>query len=197
MSTGAHSSINTIIDIYDPSKSRLDDPRMATLLDSLVDEVRLGNTPDFLKFLGHMESDSNLASRVSGYNEDPSKGKVKTASGIYQFTGPTVGPTKKSAKITSGFDPSYIDSIPTSPTAIDTSGNVVGQWTQEQSDIMALAKLFPAVIQGSPGLADSLIRESFKPNYDKAAWEQLYSDIWHTKVDSLTQDRLDKILPQY
>ena len=132
MASGAHSQINAIIDIYDPSQSNLDDPKMASLLDSLTDEIMMGNTPDFLKFLGHMESDSNLGSRVSGYNTDPSKGKVKTASGIYQFTEPTVGPTKKSAKITSGFDPTYIDAIPNDPT----------QWTQEQSDIMALAKLF-------------------------------------------------------
>jgi hypothetical protein len=187
MASNAHTRINGYIDIFDPSQSNLDDPRMISLADSLTNEIMMGNTPDFLKFLGHMESNSRLGARVSGYNTDPSKGDIRTASGIYQFTQPTIPTTKKSAKITSGFDPSYIDAIPDDPT----------KWTLEQSNIMALAKLFPSVIQGKPGLADSLIRESFKTNYDKDAWEQLYSDAWHTDVDSATQKRLDKILPQY
>ena len=187
MSNQVHSRINQAIDIYDPNKSKLDDPKMSILLDSLVNDVMKGNTPDFLKFLGHMESDSNLKARVSNYNTDPSKGDIRTASGIYQFTQPTIPTTKKSAKITSGFDHEYIDTIKTDPT----------KWTLEQSNIMALAKLFPSVIQGKPGLADSLIRESFKTNYDKDAWEQLYGDAWHTDVDSATQKRLDEILSQY
>ena len=187
MLESGHSSIDSLIDVFDPSKSNLHSKEMISLLDSLSGEVMKGNTPEFLKFLGKMESDSRLKARVSGYNTDPSKGKVKTASGIYQFTKPTVESTKRSAKTNVGFDEAYIDAISDDPT----------KWNLEQSNIMALAKLFPAIIEGHPGLVDSLLKSSFKSNYDKNAWERVYGDSWHTDVDSPTQKRLDKILKKY
>ena len=41
MSNNAHSRINSYIDIFDPSQSNLDDPRMISLADSLTNEIMI------------------------------------------------------------------------------------------------------------------------------------------------------------
>ena len=176
------------IDIYNPNNKRTDiNDEMSIYLDELTHKIMEGETPDFLKWLGEMESDSNIKSRVKGYNPNPSKGQKKlTASGIYQFTKDTVSQAKQRA-LNIGFDENYIKNIPNDPT----------KWSIEQSNIMALSKIFPSSIQGSPGLVDKLILESFDHIYDKDAWEQLYREVWHTNPDKKTETRLKEKIKDY
>ena len=124
-------------DIFDPKDSRLDDPEMIMLLDSLVTEIQRGNTPP-----------------------------------LYQFTDPAVETSMRSAKRNVGLDHEYIDTIDTDPR----------DWSQEQANIMLSSYLFPHIIEGSPGLADELIRASIGSEYFKPEWEQIYDIILHTSM---------------
>ena len=156
--------MNEYVDIFPHEKSRLDNPDMALLLNSLVDEIMIeGETPLFLQFLGDLESNNKLDAKSS----------ISNAAGIYQFTPDEVDTTKRGAIRNAGFDPEYINAIPNDPT----------KWTLEQSNIMALANLFPAVIKGHRGLVEELLSKSFIDDYDMNAWLRLYDDVWHTKMD--------------
>jgi hypothetical protein len=150
-------------DIFDPKNSRLDNPNMAILLDSLVTEIQQGNTPPLYKFLGDLESRNN----PNAVNKIGS-----TAKGIYQFTDGAVESAKNSAKRNVGFDHDYINAIPNNPT----------KWTQEQADIMLSSYLFPHVIKGKRGLADELIQKSVGSQYFKPEWEAIYDLILHTSM---------------
>ena len=150
-------------DIFDPKDSRLDDPEMIMLLDSLVTEIQRGNTPPLYQFLGDLESRNNpqAVSKVGS-----------TAKGVYQFTDPAVETSMRSAKRNVGIDHEYIDTIKTDPR----------DWSQEQANIMLSSYLFPHIIEGSPGLADELIRASIGSEYFKPEWEQIYDIILHTSM---------------
>ena len=163
LAANAHNNIDEYIDIFDPEDSKLFDPEMITLLDSLTNEIMMGNTPPLYKFLGELESRNNpKATNKAG----------STAKGLYQFTDPAVESSKKSAKINVGFDPDYINKISNDPR----------NWTQKQADIMLSAYLFPHIIKGSPGLADKLIKTSVRSKYFKPEWEDIYDMILHTSM---------------
>ena len=172
----------------DPKDSRLDDPEMIMLLDSLVTEIQRGNTPPLYKFLGDLESRNNpeAVSKVGS-----------TAKGIYQFTDPAVETSINSAKINVGFDHEYIDAIKTDPR----------DWSQEQANIMLSSYLFPHIVhdeQGNKiyGLADELIRASIGSQYFKPEWEQIYDIILHTsmgktKFKEEIEENKAEIIPKY
>ena len=162
--SNAHSAINKQIDIFDPKDSKLFDATMPPLLDSLTSEIMKGNTPPLYKFLGELESRNN----PKAINKAGS-----TAKGIYQFTDPAVESAKRSAKINVGFDPDYINAISDDPR----------EWSQEQADIMLSSYLFPHIIKGKPGLADSLIKASIGSQYYKPEWEKIYDLMLHTSMD--------------
>jgi hypothetical protein len=155
---------NTQEDIFDPQNSRLDNPYMKILLDSLTTELMMGNSPPLYNFLADLESrgDRTRSSSVGS-----------TAKGLYGFTDPAVESSKRSAKRNVGFDPDYIDAISDDPR----------EWSRQQADIMLSSYLFPHVIKGERGLADELIKASIGSQYFKSEWEQIYDIILHTSMD--------------
>ena len=75
-------------DIFNPEDSKLYDPDIVSLIDSLANEFTMGNTPDVYKYIGELESNNNPLAE-SG---------ISSAKGIYQFTPAAVEATKRSAK---------------------------------------------------------------------------------------------------
>ena len=158
----AHNNIDEYIDIFDPEDSKLYDPRMATLLDSLVQEVQMGNVPVLHQFIGDLESNNKLTAR----------NPISNAAGIYQFVPEEVKTTKRRAIRNVGFDPEYIKAIPNDPTL----------WNQEQSDIMLMSRLFPMEEKGKPFYMDKLLKRAYRQDWDIDDFLEIY-DKHHTLVD--------------
>ena len=175
------------------------------LLDSLIDIAGDRNAmPLFMKLTRQVESGGKY--RPSKGQTDFPFGNPKaeadstTAAGVYQFTKGSVDSAKKRAK-NIGIDPGFINLIPNDPT----------QWTDQEADIMFLGNMFASIVdpnnpkatksetyhglKGRPGLIDSLLSEAFKPiNPSINAIKDLYYTIHHTKPDSATIDRVNKII---
>tara|TARA_Y100001973_G_C5155622_1_gene310559 strand:- start:151 stop:747 length:597 start_codon:yes stop_codon:yes gene_type:complete len=148
-------------DIFNPEDSRLYDPEIISLIDSLANEFQIGNTPDFYNYIGLAESNNNPLAESS----------ISNAKGLYQFTPDAIESTKRSAKRNVGFDDDYIDAIPDNPT----------KWSQEQANVMLTSYLFPKEVKGRPGFVDALLKRAFKENYDIKDWEALYR-LHHTNL---------------
>ena len=148
-------------DIFNPKDSKLYDPEIISLIDSLANEFMMGNTPEVYKYIGLAESNNNPLAESS----------LSKAKGIYQFTPDAVKSTKRSAKRNVGFNHNYINSIPNNPT----------KWTQEQANVMLTSYLFPKEVKGKPGFVDMLLKKAFKQNPEIEDWEELYK-IHHTNL---------------
>ena len=149
-------------DIFNPEDSKLYDPEIISLIDSLSNEFVMGNTPEVYDFIGKIESNNNPQARS----------KLSKASGLYQFTPNEVKTTKNRAKRTVGYDKEYINKISNDPT----------KWNKEQANVMITSYLFPKEIKGSPGLVDELLKRSFTKDRDIEAWKKLY-ELHHTNLD--------------
>ena len=169
-------------DIFNPKDSKLYDPEIISLIDSLTNEFAIGNTPNLYKFIGALESN----------NEPSAKSSISRAKGIYQFTPDAVKSTKRSAKRNVGYDSAFIDSIPNNPT----------KWSSYQANVMLTSYLFPKEIKGKPsGFVDELLKRSFKQDYDIKDWEEVYK-LHHTNIDKtkyfdeITKN-LERVSPLY
>ena len=168
-------------DIFNPEDSKLYDPDIVSLIDSLANEFTMGNTPDVYKYIGELESNNNPLAE-SG---------ISSAKGIYQFTPAAVESTKRSAKRNVGFDDEYIDAIPDNPL----------EWNQEQSNVMLTSYLFPKKVKGKQGFVDVLLKQVFKKDYDIKDWESLYK-LHHTNIDKTKflkqiNQNLERVSPKY
>ena len=168
-------------DIFNPENSKLPDPEIISLIDSLSNEFVMGNTPEVYNFIGKIESNNN----------PKAKSGISKASGIYQFTPNEVKTTKNRAKRTVGYNKEYVDKIPNDPT----------EWNKEQANVMLTSYLFPKEIKGSPGLVDELLKRSFTQKNDIDAWKELYK-LHHTNLDKTRylgriNKNIDRILSEY
>jgi len=148
-------------DIFNPEDSKLYDPEIISLIDSLSNEFMMGNTPEVYNYIGLAESNNNPLAESN----------LSEAKGIYQFTPDAVESTKRSAKRNVGFDDDYIDAIPENPT----------EWTQEQANVMLTSYLFPKEVKGRQGFVDMLLKRAFKQNPNIEDWEELYK-LHHTNI---------------
>jgi len=148
-------------DIFNPENSKLYDPEIISLIDSLSNEFMMGNTPEVYKYIGLAESNNNPLAESN----------LSNAKGLYQFTPDAVESTKRSAKRNVGYDSDYIDAIPDNPT----------KWTQDQANVMLTSYLFPKEVKGKPGFVDMLLKEAFKQNPKIEDWEELYK-LHHTNL---------------
>jgi len=148
-------------DIFNPKNSKLYDPEIISLIDSLSNEFMAGNTPEVYNYIGLAESNNNPLAESN----------LSNAKGLYQFTPDAVESTKRSAKRNVGYDHDYIDAIPDNPT----------KWTQSQANVMLTSYLFPKEVKGRPGFVDMLLKKAFKQNPEIEDWEELYK-IHHTNL---------------
>ena len=168
-------------DIFNPEDSKLYDPEIISLIDSLANEFMMGNTPEVYKFIGELES-----------NNDPTaKSGISEASGVYQFTPEEVKVTKNRAKRTVGFDKDYIIEIPSDPR----------EWTMNQANVMITSYLAPKEIKGKEGFVDELIKRAFKKDYDIEDWIDLYW-LHHTNKDKTrfskqVNKNIERVAPKY
>ena len=111
------------------------------------------------------------------------RAKTSQATGVYQFTPATVKTTKQRA-LNLGIDSAYINLIPDDPT----------QWTDKEAEVMFMAHMFAAQVEGKEGFIDSLLKKSYVEG-DRAAMHKLYYDIHHTDPDEATRKRVEQIMP--
>ena len=148
-------------DIFNPEDSKLYDPEIISLIDSLSNEFMMGNTPEVYNYIGLAESNNNPLAESN----------LSNAKGLYQFTPDAVESTKRSAKRNVGYDSDYIDAIPDNPT----------EWSLEQANVMLTSYLFPKEVKGRPGFVDALLKRAFEPDYEIEDWEALYR-LHHTNL---------------